>query len=146
MPNLATALREEISRLARKEIRSELATLKKQSAQYRRDIAALKRQNDEQARELAFLRKQEKKRLADEPVPASEGEDVRFSPKWLKSHREKLGISAEKYGKLIGASGLSVYHWESGKTTPRDAQKAKLASIRGIGKREAEKRLEMMGG
>jgi DNA-binding transcriptional regulator YiaG len=144
MPNLATALRDEIGRLARKEIRSELATLKKQSTQYRRDIAALKRENDEQAREIAFLRKQEKKRLADEPAKEV-GADVRFSPKWLKTHREKLGISAEKYGKLIGVSGLSVYHWEQGKANPRAAQKAKLASIRGIGKREAEKRLEMMG-
>lgn len=144
MPNLASVLKDEIARLARKEVRAELATLKKQTAQYRRDIAALKRKTDAQERELNFLRKQEKKRLTEEPSKA-EGEEVRFSPKWLKSHRKKLGLSAEKYAKLIDVSPLSVYNWEQGKATPRAAQKAKLASIRGIGKRDAEKRLEMMG-
>ena len=45
MPNLAAALKEEIARLARREINRETATLQNQSAQYRRDIAALKRDN-----------------------------------------------------------------------------------------------------
>ena len=144
MANLASVLKDEITRLARKEVRAELAVLKKQAAQYRRDIAALKRSMDAQQRELKFLRKQEKKRLTSDPSQA-EGEDVRFSPKWLKSHRKKLGLSAEKYAKLIDVSPLSIYNWEQGKTQPRSAQKAKLASIRGLGKREAEKRLEMMG-
>ena len=40
MPNIATVLKDEISRIARKEIRSETAVVKKASAQYRRDIAA----------------------------------------------------------------------------------------------------------
>jgi DNA-binding transcriptional regulator YiaG len=144
MPNIATVLREEIARLARKEIRGELSTIKRQSAAHRRDIAALKRQVADQAREIAFLRKREKQRLQKEP-DANTGDEIRFSPKWLKSHRAKLGLSAEKYAKLIGVSPLSVYHWENGKSTPRAAQRAKLASIRGIAKREAEKRLEMVG-
>jgi len=143
MPNLASVLKDEIARLARKEVRAEMSVLKKQSAQHRRDIAALKRKCDDQERELKFLRKQEKKRLTVEPS-AEEGQDVRFSSKWLKKHRAKLGLSAEKYARLIDVSPLSVYNWESGKATPRAAQKAKLAAIRGIGKREAEKRLEMM--
>jgi len=143
MPNLASVLKDEITRLARKEVRAEMSALKKQTAQYRRDIAALKRKTDAQERELKFLRKQEKKRLTEEPS-TDEAQDVRFSPKWLKKHRAKLGLSAEKYAKLIDVSPLSIYNWEAGKATPRAAQKAKLASIRGIGKREAEKRLEMM--
>ena len=44
MPNIAAVLKDEISRIARKEIRSETAVLKKASAQYRKEIAALKRQ------------------------------------------------------------------------------------------------------
>jgi hypothetical protein len=54
-------------------------------------------------------------------------------------------LSAADYGKLVGASGLSVYHWESGKTRPRPAQVAKLVAVRGLGKREVMKRLELMG-
>jgi len=43
MPNIATVLREEIVRLARKEIRRQTNALKKVSAQYRKDIAEMKR-------------------------------------------------------------------------------------------------------
>ena len=39
MPNIATVLREEILRLARKEARTQIGALKKASAQHRRDIA-----------------------------------------------------------------------------------------------------------
>lgn len=41
---------------------------------------------------------------------------------------------------------MSVYHWESGKVRPRPEQVAKLAAIRGLGKREAMERLEMLNG
>lgn len=143
MSSLAATLKHEISRLARKEVRSELATLKKQSAQYRRDIAALKRQADQQERELRFLRKREKARLKKAPA-AEEGETARFSAKWLASHRAKLGLSAADYAKLVGVSALSIYKWEQGNTNPQAAQRAKLAAVRGLGKREARKRLEMM--
>lgn len=47
--------------------------------------------------------------------------------------------------KLVGVSALSVYKSESGKTRPRRAQIKAIASIRGIGKREAQARLEAAG-
>jgi len=43
MANIESVLKEEITRLARKEIRKETEGLKKASAQYRTEIAALKR-------------------------------------------------------------------------------------------------------
>jgi DNA-binding transcriptional regulator YiaG len=51
-------------------------------------------------------------------------------------------LSAGDFGKLIGVSANSVYAWESGATTPRRAQLAKLAALRTVSKREAMKRLE----
>jgi hypothetical protein len=41
MPNAASILKAEISRIARKEVRTEIETLKKASAQHRSSIAAL---------------------------------------------------------------------------------------------------------
>lgn len=145
MPNIATVLKEEIARVARKEIRTELALLKRQSAQYRRDIAAFKRENAELKRRLDFIERQEKKRLG-KPVTPDKKKQLRFSPAWLKKHRAKLGLSAANYAKLIGVSLLSIYNWEQGKTQPRQQQVAALAAIRGLGKREAEQRLEMLDG
>src|ERR1035437_9145053 len=43
MPNIASLLKDEIVRLARRELRRELEGLRKASAQYRSDIAGLKR-------------------------------------------------------------------------------------------------------
>ena len=57
MPNIATALKDEITRVARKEIRSETNDLKKASARYRRDIAALKRENAALTKKVALLEK-----------------------------------------------------------------------------------------
>ena len=43
MPNIASVFKDEIVRVARKEIRNELAALKKASTTHRAEIAALKR-------------------------------------------------------------------------------------------------------
>jgi len=43
MPNIAAVFKEEIVRLARKEIRRQTNFLRKASAQYRKDIAEMKR-------------------------------------------------------------------------------------------------------
>ena len=144
MPNLTSVLRDEISRLARKEIRKEMAATVKASAQHRRDIAALKRQVQEQARTIAFLQRQEKKRIGTKP-PEPLAKGARFVPRSVKAQRDRLGLSAENYGKLVGVSGLSIYKWELGESRPRDKHLAALVAVRGIGKRGALKRLEMLG-
>jgi DNA-binding transcriptional regulator YiaG len=143
MPNIAKVLKDEVQRLAKKVVTTETATMRKQAAQYRRDIAALKRQVDDMQRRLNFIEKQETKRVAA-PAEPDAAENARFSRKGLVSHREKLGLSAADYGKLLGVTGQSVYSWEQGRTRPRPTQLAKIVEIRGIGKREALRRLEML--
>ena len=95
-------------------------------------------------RVLAFLELQEKRLVADQPLPAATDQDIRFRADGLRSHRKRLGLLAEDYGRLVGASGLSVYHWEAGKSRPRAEFVSKLASVRGLGKREVQKRLELL--
>jgi DNA-binding transcriptional regulator YiaG len=156
MPNLTNILNEHVRRLARREIRRNIKATRKLTAQYRRDIAALKREIASLTRAVAFLEKQEKRRtgaahhagaLATSAAATGEtgGKSLRFRAEGMKTHRAKLGISAADYGKLVGVSGLTIYHWESKKAKPRRSQLPKLASIRGLGKREALKRLELLG-
>jgi DNA-binding transcriptional regulator YiaG len=143
MPNIASVLRSEISRLARKEVRQEVGPLKKTNAELRRSVAALKREVADLQRKVRVLEKQEKRRL--EVVPKkSEAKTVRFSPKWVKADRQRLGLSAKNYGALVGVSSLTIYSWESGKSKPRAERLAAWAEIRGIGKREAQRRLELL--
>ena len=142
MGNFAAELKAEISRLAKKEIKREMASLKKASTQYRSDIAALKRRNAELERTLARLGKQTRRSPQAASPEAADGENLRWRPAGFAKLREKLGLSAADMGKLIGVSALSVYKWEKGQVKPRAAQLAAVAAVRHIGKREAARRLE----
>lgn len=154
MAKLVAALNEEIRRLARKEIREQVGKTVKQVATQRKEIAELKRQSAKMQRRIDFLEKREKRRL-EQPASVrvvasaraaknSDASAPRFSPKWLASHREKLDLSAADYAQLVGCSPLSIYKWEKGESTPRAAQRENLAAVRGIGKREALRRLEVL--
>ena len=144
MPNIAFVLREEINRLARKEIRQQVGPLKKTNSELRRTVTALKNEVTALRRGVRFLEKQEKRRLGTAPK-ASAAEGVRFAARWVKADRDRLGLSAKNYGHLVGVAGLTIYSWEKGKSKPRDKQLAAWAKVRGIGKREAWQRLELLG-
>jgi len=143
MSNLASTLKEEIARVARKEMKKEFDVVKKASAQYRRDIARLKRKNISLERRVALL---EAKILSKVKPVNSDRDDtpLRFTSKGLKSQRSRLGLSANDYGALIGVSGLTIYNWEKDATRPRKAQLEKLAALRKMGKKETLTRLRLI--
>lgn len=145
MANLTSLLNDQIRRLSGREITAREKVIRRLTAQHRRDIAALKRQVCELRKTVSFLRSCEEKRVTSSPPEVKETDGLRFRADGLRSHRSKLGLSAQDYGTLVGVSGLTIYAWEAGKAKPRQAQLGKLASVRGIGKREALKRLELMG-
>ncbi len=144
MANLAATLKEEIQRLARKEIKAQTGTTKQAVAQYRREIAKLKRQMREQEKKISLLEKREQKRLGQSPAAEEPAEDVRFSARSVEAQRRRLGLSAKDYGKLVGVSPLTIYNWEQEKTRPQKAQLAALIAVRGIGKREALAKLDVL--
>ena len=145
MPNLAVTLKQEISRLARKEMRPHLATTRQLTAQHRRDIARLKRLLKDHEKKIAFLEARERKRLDGPSAPASSLLDgARFSPTSVRAQRRRLKLSAEEYGKLAGVSGQTIYLWEQGKSRPRTAQLATLVSLRKLGRRLALRQLAVL--
>lgn len=136
MANIASVLKSEIARIARKEVRSEIESLKKANAQHRSAIAQLKRQVSE-------LQAQLKKagRNAKAEARADEGTARRFSAQRLAAHRGKLGLSAASYGKLVGMSGATIYLWEQGKSRPNAEQLKRLAAVRTLGRRTVQEQL-----
>lgn len=140
MSNFSSVLKAEITRLARKEIKIAMDPLRKTNAAHRREIAELKRQLASLHRELKALGTPTRERV-DVPI---QQRVKRFSAEGLKALRARLGLSAADLGQLVGASGQSVYNWEAGASVPRESLKMALAALRGIGKREALKRLESM--
>jgi DNA-binding transcriptional regulator YiaG len=143
MANIASVLKTEITRLARKELRFASGSTKKAIASYRREIAALKRRMQSLERELMQLRKQAGRSAPADRVP-DESPSVRFRAEGFAQHRKRLGLSARQAGLLLDASSLSVYKWEKGQATPRAKHLEAIANLRKMGKREAQRRLEAL--
>ena len=158
MASLAAALKEEISTLARREVRRQTASADKAAARCAREIAALKREVQALEHRLASLGtgplaapkktsghaspgRRAAKKASVTSASANPSPQSPFSGEALKAHRERVGLSAENYGKLLGASALSVYNWEQGKARPRKSSVDAWTAIRRIGKREAARRL-----
>jgi DNA-binding transcriptional regulator YiaG len=147
MPNIAAVLKDEIARIARKEARAQTAEFKKASAQYRSNIAALRRRIEDLERQV----KRASKTVArNGEAPADDDDDGgtarRFSATRLAAQRRKLGLSAADFAALLGVSGQSVYKWEHGEARPRARQLEAIATLRGVGKREAAARLAQIQG
>lgn len=139
MSTFANQLKAEISRIAKKEVRAEVQSLKKVSAGYRSEIAALKRR----VAALEALVKKQGNPTKTKPKVSSEEESttLRFRVTGFASLRKKLGVTAAEMGKLLGVSAQSVYHWETGKSKPRKSQMQAISAVRKMGKRDVAEKL-----
>lgn len=143
MSSLASQLKSEISRIARKEIKSDSQALKQASSRYRAEIAELKRRLaalESMVKKLAKAAARSPAAASASAPPAASGA-LRFRASGFASLRKKLGLSAQDMGKLVGVSAQSIYHWEAGKSKPRASQLQAIAQIRHLGKREVQARL-----
>ena len=143
MPNIAALLKSEISRVARKEVRAEISSLKKAASAYRSDIADLKRRAHALEKQLRSLGKPSAS-LASAAEKQAAADVRRFSAKGLASQRRRLGLSAADFGMLVGASSQSIYNWEEGKVRPRAKHLPAIAALRTMGRKEASARLQSL--
>ena len=141
MPNFAASLKSEVARIARKEVRVEIEALKKAVAGHRAEIASLKRRAQAAEQALKQVRKAVPS-AAPKDVEESAPRSRRFSPKALSSQRKRLGLSADAVGLLVGATGQSIYNWESGSAVPRQKHLAAIAALKTLGKKSAAAHLE----
>ena len=136
MPNISSLLKDEIIGVARKEIRSEVASLRKTVTAHRSDIAALKRRTfglEKEVRELL-----ESKHKSAPPATVDDPNNpIRFSASNLALQRTRLPLSAAGCGLLVGASEESICNCEAGKAQPRAGHLATIALLRALGKKTA---------
>ncbi|MBN9407509.1 MAG: helix-turn-helix transcriptional regulator [Burkholderiales bacterium] len=147
MPDIAGALREEIARIARKELKTGMESVAKASSRHRAEIAELKRTITGLERTVAKLVKTQGATGSKSIVP-SQGDDsvgFRYSAKSMASQRKRLGLSAAQMGQLLGVSGQTVYKWEEGEVRPRQSHFAAIAAMRAMGRREAISQLAQSG-
>jgi len=143
MANIASLLKTEIARIARKEVRAEIESLKKTQSQHRGLIAELRR-------EIATLQKQlrqvSRERVAAVNETKALDRKYRFSATRLAAHRAKLGLSAADYGTLAGVSGSTIYLWEQEKSRPKAEQVQQLGMLKSRSRKSALAQLETAKG
>jgi len=145
MPAITQVFRAEISRLAKKEARTLVEPTRKSATAARREVTALKRRVEQLERLVAAVQKSARAgKTAAAPITADKA--LRFRPQGVRAHRDRLGLSAEDFGKLLGVSSQAIYNWEQGTARPRPAMLDKFAALRSIGKREALARLKSLNG
>ena len=137
MSTLASVLKDEIVRLARKEVRAQIEPVRKACVAYRHQIAELKRVATSLEREIKALSRSRK----EPKVASTEQKPSRFVAKGLRALRARLGLSAEDFGLLAEVSGQSVRNWEAKIAVPGKDNRDVLFSLRPLGKREAQERL-----
>jgi DNA-binding transcriptional regulator YiaG len=150
MPNIASVLKEEIQRLARKQVKAGLAPLKRDNVRLKKSVADLKRQVTDLARANSVLQRRGLPAGASEPVEAASNGAPKLRPtsKSLESLRHRLGLTQVEFAQLLGVSGQAVVYWAArrGRVHMRAKTLAALADVQKIGKREARRRLEAQGG
>ncbi len=144
MTTFAIALKDEIRRVARKEIRAQTGKQARAVTRYRREIAQLKRQQRENEKKIARLEALARNGQHVTVGEIERGGKLRFSARSVKAQRRRTGLSAADYAKLVGVSPLTIYNWEHNKSRPRNGQFEVLVGLRGLGKREAQARLTQL--
>ena len=136
--NVMKVLKAEIVRLARKEIKGELASVKKTGAAQRRAVAGFRRQITALQQDLAGLKRALPARANALPAKAEPEGRFWITGKGVKNLRKRLGATQAELAKLVGVSAQSVVKWEArqGKINLRKAAAGKLQEIRRLGKKE----------
>lgn len=139
MGKIESTIKEEIMRLAKKEIKvffsplaSEVRAMKKKLSSLSKTVSSLDRWTREK------IRQDEKDKLM---LKANAGEikKSRFTPQRIRNLRQKLGLSQKALAILTEVTIGTVGAWEKGKFGPRADKKAALIALRKLGKREARK-------
>lgn len=141
MPNIQQLLNDEIRRLARKEVITAEKALKAQIQDLKRLIADLNRRIKtlEKACPVPKVSVEQNTSCEQEEKTAKA---LRITPERIIKWRTALNLKRAQYARLLGVSVLSVTHWEQGVSTPRNAQKQRIAELRDMGKRELRKLCE----
>jgi DNA-binding transcriptional regulator YiaG len=140
LSKFATTLKDEITRLGRKEAKRLALPLKQR-------IGVLERLLRQQRLAMTQLSKQAvaaSKAAVATPAAAqtADRDQSRLGPRSIKSQRKRLGLSQMEFAKLAGVSRVAVNLWESGKTKPRGRNRESLLKLRTIGARDARRQLD----
>ena len=143
MANFAQLLKEEITRLSKKEARTAIAPVLAA-------IQTLRKANTEQKKKLAELEHLFQKYVSALPEIQSspDGKTLNFDkktrlgPGGIIRIRKRLGLDRQSMSRLLGVNPNSIFLWEHGKNKPRPNMREKILSMRNLTRKDIQERLE----
>ena len=147
MNTFSNAFRAEVIRMARKELKPELQSMRKAITGHRSEIAALKRDVKALTSQLKSAQRQTKVGMVAAPPnqpkvsKRAAREDFVFAPEMLAQMRNALGATQLQMAALLAVSPLSYSRWEKGQAQPRTKQLAKIEELVHMGPAKAAKKM-----
>ncbi len=146
MANVMKALKEEIARIARSEIKSALDPIKSVNASQRKYIADLRKQIAQLEKETRQLGKTVSKKTVAQNDQPEESPRGWITAQGIRAMRKRLRLSQRAFAELAGVSLPTVANWEakeSGKLNIRSKEVfVRLQQIKEMGIREVNQILE----
>ena len=113
MGKMESAIRDEVSRLARREVRKAVGPLLKERARLKGQIVDLKTAVQTLRKQVAPLMRDQRARRSSLRATESEMKAARFSPGLILKLRKRLGLSQEELGILVDVTLGAVAAWRS---------------------------------
>lgn len=146
MPDVASVLKQEIARIARKEVTAATKQHAKQIRALRSTVRDLREQVASQNKTISRLSREASKQRTTVAEEQETSPSIRISPASIRKHRQRLGLSQAELAQLLSVSSATVTFWETGRTKPQGDNRSAIASMRSMGVREARAMLESLGG
>ena len=147
MPNVAQVLKEEISRVSRKEIRNVCDPLRKQVLTLRRTVRDQQASLERLERALSKMVAQTATDTGTALYATTSGEEestrARVTPASIKRHRLRLNLSQAELSELLSVSTNTIVRWEKGMSSPRSHHRTALLRVRDMGRRDVARILEV---
>ncbi len=142
MPNVAQVLKEEIGRLARKEIRAICDPLRQQVQTLRRTVRTQQETIDRLEKSLSKMVEMTATdagtSLYAPEAEKEEGSQARVTPASIRRHRHRLKMSQAELGRLLSVSTNTIVRWEQGSSKPRAQHRTALLRLRHMGIRDVK--------
>jgi DNA-binding transcriptional regulator YiaG len=141
MGKMEDALRYEISRLARKEIRAACDPVAKDVRELKRAVRTLEKSVGDMQKKVEELYGQAIVEKAELAAPKEKVKKARMSPRLIKKLRQRKGLTQAQLAALVEVNPSSVTFWERGRSRPTGANFEALVALRDLGKREVKELL-----
>ena len=142
MGKIEAVIRDEIRRLARKEIRQAIEPLRKENRELKHRVVKLEKLAQPIHKEITKKKEAKLESMASLRAPEEEVKAARISPAWVQNLRMRLNVSQPELAGLIGVSASAVRTWEYGTSEPKGQRREALVALRKLGRRDVLKLLE----